>query len=79
MSLGIHRNRNGRRWRKGDWQFWNEAGRAVEYCGGKICYATPEEAEERIAQQTERWDKKLRYYRCPHSDHWHLTSKVEKL
>ncbi len=67
-----------RRWRKQDWNHWEAASKALEYCGEKIIYHTEREAEEKRVRQEAKANIPLRAYECTSSQvqHWHLTSRV---
>ncbi len=75
MSLGG--SDKSKRWRKQNWRFWDTARQSIEYCGEKIIYHSPAEAQKMVDVQAGKWEKHLRVYECPHAAHWHLTSKAQ--
>ena len=45
-------------------------------CDSKRRYVTPQEAERSAKTARRKRDEKLRVYRCPHCQGWHLTKKI---
>ncbi len=65
-----------KRWRKKDWNHWDDSKKIVEYCDSKIIYHTMAEAQEKKKIQEEKSGHPLFIYECPHGPHMHLTKKV---
>jgi hypothetical protein len=62
------------RWRRRDWDHWEEARSVTRKCAGKVCWRADEVEEVRLKQELKA-GLRLRSYFHPQCGYFHLTKK----